>query len=129
MIPSLSSQITLTRIPKKYYQPEDVFELSRVTRYEKITTEIYDNEKMGSYHVAQEIAALIQERKRTNQNCVIGLTNGKTHVSLFNELVRLHETQGLSFKNVVFVNLFEFYPLHDTQKGCMGKLQDRKSVV
>jgi glucosamine-6-phosphate deaminase len=121
---NLSSQITLTRIPKKYYQPEDVFELSRVTRFEKIPTEIFDNESVGSVHVAHEIAKLIQEKKLIGEKCVIGLTNGKTHVGVFNELVRLHKTEKLSFRHVVFVNLFEFYPLPSPDKGCMGKLKD-----
>lgn len=121
---NLSSQITLTRIPKKYYQPEDVFELSRVTRFEKIPTEIFDNEAAGSVHVAHEIALLIKEKMLIGQKCVIGLTNGKTHVGVFNELVRLHKTENLSFKDVVFVNLFEFYPLPSANKGCMGKLKE-----
>jgi glucosamine-6-phosphate deaminase len=121
---NLSSQITLTRIPKKYYQPEDVFELSRVTRFEKIPTEIFDNESVGSVHVAHEIAKLIEEKKYSGENCVIGLTNGKTHVGVFNELVRLHKEEKLSFRNVIFVNLFEFYPLTNPMKGCLGKLNE-----
>ncbi|MFZ4582855.1 MAG: glucosamine-6-phosphate deaminase [Paludibacter sp.] len=121
---NLSSQITLTRIPKKYYQPEDVFELSRVTRFEKIPTEVFDNENIGSIHVAHEIALLIKEKELVGEKCVIGLTNGKTHVGVFNELVRLHKTEKLSFENVVFVNLFEFYPLTSPTKGCLGKLKE-----
>ena len=45
---NLSSKITMTRIPRRYYQPDDVFELSRVTRHEKIPTEIFDTEREGS---------------------------------------------------------------------------------
>jgi glucosamine-6-phosphate deaminase len=121
---NLSSQISLTRIPKRYYQPEDVFELSRVTRYEKISTEIFDNESIGAKIVASEIAVLIKEKASQNQNCVIGLTNGKTHVGIYAELVRLHKEESLSFKNVIFVNLFEFYPLSKTSKGCLSKLKE-----
>ena len=121
---NLSSQIRFTRIPRKYYQPEDVFELSRVTRFEKIPTEIFDNEIAGSNYVANEIATLIKEKQQNNEMCVIGLTNGKTHVSLFHELTRLHKQNGLSFKNVIFVNLFEFYPLSDPGKGSLGKLKE-----
>ena len=121
---NLSSQITLTRIPKKYYQPEDVFELSRVTRFEKIPTEVFDNENIGSIHVAHEIASLIKEKEIAHEKCVIGLTNGKTHVGVFNELVRLHKNENLSFEHVVFVNLFEFYPLASPTKGCLGKLKE-----
>lgn len=121
---NLSSHITLTRIPKKYYQPEDVFELSRVTRFEKISTEIFDNESVGAVHVANEIATLIIEKNKLGEKCIIGLTNGKTHVGIYAELVRLHKFEGLSFKNVIFVNLFEFYPLNKTSKGCLWKLKE-----
>lgn len=38
---NLSSKISMIRIPKRYYQPDDVFDLSRVTRFEKIPTEIF----------------------------------------------------------------------------------------
>jgi glucosamine-6-phosphate deaminase len=121
---NLSSHITLTRIPKKYFQPEDVFELSRVTRFEKIPAEIFDNEAAGAVQVANEIASLIIEKNKLNEKCVIGLTHGKTHVGIYAELVRLHKQEGLSFKNVVFVNLFEFYPLNKNAKGCLWKLKE-----
>ena len=121
---NLSSQITLTRVSKRYYQPDDVFELSRVTRYEKISTEIFENENSGAKHKAAEIANLISEKKERSENCVIGLTNGKTHVGIYAELVRLHKEEGLSFRNVVFVNLFEFYPLNKNSKGSLFKLNE-----
>ncbi len=121
---NLSSYITLTRVAKKYYQPEDVFELSRVTRFEKTPTEIFDNESIGAKYIANEIASLIIEKQKTNENCVIGLTNGKTHVGIYAELVRLHKEAGLSFKNVSFVNLFEFYPLSKNSKACLHKLKE-----
>ena len=35
---NLSSQITLTRIPLRYYRPENAFEHSVLTRLEKIPT-------------------------------------------------------------------------------------------
>ena len=34
----LSSQISLERIPKRYFKPENAFEESALTRYEKIET-------------------------------------------------------------------------------------------
>ncbi len=122
---NLSSKITLTRIPRRYYQPEDVFELSRVTRFEKIPTEIFDTEAVGAVRVATEIAELIQKKNDAGENCVIGLTHGKSHVGIYAELVRLHKEAGLSFRNVRFVNLFEFYPLSRTSKSCLLKLKEQ----
>jgi len=121
---NLSSQITLTRVSKRYYQPDDVFDLSRVTRYEKITTEIFENEKNGSIIIAEEIAELIKEKQSKGENCVLGFTNGKSTVGIYTELVRLHVEEKLSFKNVVVFNLFEYYPLNNTTQGCFLQLKE-----
>ena len=45
----LSSQITLTRIPQRYYRPENAFEHSVLTRLEKIQTNIYESTEEGSF--------------------------------------------------------------------------------
>lgn len=121
---NLSSQITLTHVPKRYYQPEDVFELSRVTRYEKVNTEIFDNERLGSIKIAAELASLIREKQANNENCVLGLTNGKSTLGIYSELVRLHKEEKLSFKNVIVFNLFEYYPLNTTTQGCFLQMKD-----
>jgi len=121
---NLSSQITLTRVPKRYYQPDDVFELSRVTRYEKTSTEIFDNERLGALNVANEIAALIKEKQATGEKCILGLTNGKSTVGIYAELARLHKEENLSFSNVIVFNLFEYYPLSGTTQGCFLQMKD-----
>jgi len=121
---NLSSQITLMRVPKRYYQPEDVFELSRVTRYEKINTEIFDHERKGAMVVAGEIATLIREKQTAGEKCILGLTNGKSTLGIYSELVRLHKKENLSFNNVVVFNLFEYYPLRVTTQGCFMQMKD-----
>ena len=45
---NLSSQITLTRIPLRYYRPENAFEHSVLTRLEKIPTNIYESAEVLS---------------------------------------------------------------------------------
>ena len=121
---NLSSQITLTRISKRYYQPDDVFELSRVTRFEKVATEIFENEKDGSLSIAEEIAELIKSKQATGENCILGLTNGKSTVGIYNELIRLHKAGALNFKNVIVFNLFEYYPLNNTTKSCLAQMHE-----
>lgn len=121
---NLSSEITLTHIPKRYYQPEDVFELSRVTRYEKINTEIFTNEKEGAESVAAEVAALIRLKQTEGQTCVLGLTSGKTTYGIYAALVRMHKEENLSFKNVVVFNLYEYYPLKKSTNGCNLQMKD-----
>ena len=114
----------MTRIPRRYYQPDDVFELSRVTRHEKIPTEIFDTEKEGSAKVAEEIAALIKTKQAANEQCVLGLTSGKSMVGIYSELVRLHKKENLSFNNVVVFLLFEYYPLTGKLQGSFGQLKN-----
>lgn len=61
--------------------------------------------------VASDIAQLIRSRADEGRNCVLGLATGSTPVSVYNELVRLHQQEGLSFRNVVTFNLDEYYPM------------------
>jgi len=112
------------RVPKRYFQPEDVFELSRVTRYEKINTEIFDNEREAALNVALEIAALIKEKQAANEKCILGLTNGKSTFGIYTELIRLYKEGNLSFSNVVVFNLFEYYPLKISTQGCFLQMKD-----
>ena len=61
--------------------------------------------------MAQEIAALIKEKAAAGKTCVLGLATGSTPIKLYQELVRLHKEEGLSFKNVVTFNLDEYFPI------------------
>lgn len=107
----LSSKITLERIPERYYRPVDAMDRIRQTQFEKIDTEIYDDEKQGSTQIAAEIAAVIKNKQAQNQNCVLGLSGGSSPLSVYEELVRLHKEERLSFNQVIVFNLTEFYPL------------------
>jgi glucosamine-6-phosphate deaminase len=83
----------------------------RVTYYEKIPTKIFDDAAAGSKHVAAEIAAKIRENNEQNETTVLGLATGSTPTQVYAELIRLHEEEGLSFKNVITFNLDEYYPM------------------
>ena len=67
--------------------------------------------------MAAEIAALIRQRAAEGKNVVLGLATGSTPVGVYNELVRLHQQEGLSFQNVITFNLDEYYPIarHELQ--------------
>ena len=80
-------------------------------RFEKVNTFIYDNAKNASIAIANDIAELIRFKQEEKQSCVLGLATGSTPISLYKELVRLHQEEGLSFKNVVAFNLDEYYPM------------------
>lgn len=42
---------------------------------------------------------------------MLGLATGSSPISVYQELVRMHKEEGLSFKNVVTFNLDEYYPM------------------
>lgn len=67
--------------------------------------------------VAAEIADLIRTRAEAGKQAVLGLATGSTPVGVYNELVRLHQEEGLSFANVVTFNLDEYFPMqpHELQ--------------
>ena len=79
--------------------------------FEKIPVAIYKNPTEGSNAVAAQIATLIKEKQAKNLPCVLGMATGTTPILLYKELVRLHKEEGLSFKNVVTINLDEYYPI------------------
>ncbi|HSO88101.1 MAG TPA: 6-phosphogluconolactonase, partial [Draconibacterium sp.] len=81
------------------------------TRFEKIHNVIFHDSNEASSIVAHEIAELIKEKARNNQKCVLGLATGSSPIMVYEELVRMHREDGLSFKNVVTFNLDEYYPM------------------
>src|SRR6056297_237862 len=83
----------------------------RLTYYEKVPTTIYNDSFSASHAVAKEIANLIKNRNKKNEKTVLGLATGSTPVKVYDELIKLHENDGLSFKNVITFNLDEYYPM------------------
>ncbi|MFV8327959.1 glucosamine-6-phosphate deaminase [Flavobacterium sp. ZS1P14] len=81
------------------------------TRFEKIHNVIFDSSQEASVLVAQEIANLIQRKEELNEPCVLGLATGSSPIKVYEELVRMHKEEGLSFANVVTFNLDEYYPM------------------
>ena len=81
------------------------------TRLEKIHNVIFDDSENASIIVAHEIANLIKLKALQNKKCVLGLATGSSPIDVYEELVRLHKKEGLSFKNVITFNLDEYYPM------------------
>ena len=78
---------------------------------ERIPCQVYQNAAEASRVVAQEIASLIRSRAADGRMCVLGLPTGSTPTGVYDELIRLHREEALSFKNVVTFNLDEYYPM------------------
>ena len=90
------------------YKPAGQFEL---TRFEKIHNVIFEFSHIASIVVAQEIADLIREKSKQNSHCVLGLATGSSPIKVYEELVRMHKDEELSFQNVISFNLDEYYPM------------------
>ncbi len=81
------------------------------TRCEKIHNVIFESSQEASLLVANEIANLIREKALMNKPCVLGLATGSSPIMVYEELVRMHKEDGLSFVNVITFNLDEYYPM------------------
>jgi glucosamine-6-phosphate deaminase len=82
-----------------------------LTRLEKIPTDIYESAEEGANHVAYEIAQLIRDKQKAGRFCVLALPGGNSPRNVYSALIRIHKEEGLSFRNVIIFNLYEYYPL------------------
>ena len=94
-----------------------------IHRYEKIRTNVYENEYRAVQYVADNIVRAI--RNYNEAHCsngvydetrpfVLGLTTGRTPLGLYSELVKRHKEGQISFRNVAVFSLDEFYPIRST---------------
>ena len=81
-------------------------------RVEHIPVTVYTSSAQASKAVAQEIAALIDLKAARGEKTVLGLATGSTPTGVYDELVRLHREEKLSFKNVITFNLDEYWPVN-----------------
>jgi len=75
------------------------------SRFEKIDIKVFESAEIASKAVAVEIAESIKRNKKI----VLGLATGSSPIGVYKELVRMHKSDGLSFKNVITFNLDEYY--------------------
>jgi glucosamine-6-phosphate deaminase len=98
-------------IPNKYYNPQNEFEYSLLTRREKLPVKIYKSEEEVSIYVCKEIVTTIKEKQALSNQLVIAIHSGYYLQSIYKELVRMHIEERLSFRNVILFNIYEYYPL------------------
>lgn len=82
---------------------------------EKIASRVFPRASQASVAAAQEIAESIRQRAREGRPCVLGLATGSSPVGIYDELVRMHREEGLSFANVITFSLDEYYPMRPDQ--------------
>ncbi len=78
---------------------------------ERIPASVFRSPSAASRSVALEIADLIRARAAEGRKAVLGLATGSTPTGVYEELIRLHCEEGLSFANVVTFNLDEYWPM------------------
>ena len=81
------------------------------TGRERIPVSVHPTSHAASRAVAAEIAALLREHAAQGRMAVLGLATGSTPQGVYEELVRLHREEALSFKNAVTFNLDEYWPM------------------
>ncbi len=81
------------------------------TRFEKIHNVIFSSAKEGSVKVAKEIRDLILDKQSKGEMCVLGLATGSSPIKVYEELIRIHKEESVSFQNVITFNLDEYYPM------------------
>ena len=113
---NLSSQIVLNKVAEEFYKPDTDVARSELTRMEKIPTDIFPTVDELTESLADSIEYVIKQKQAVNSTCVLGLGTGNSLTPVYNELVRRHEEGGLSFKNVIVFNAYEYFPL---QKGSL----------
>ena len=69
-------------------------------QFERIRTKVFQTSDEAVGVVAASVARLIRQRQEEGRNVVLGLATGSTPVKLYRELIRLHRSEGLSFRNV-----------------------------
>ena len=89
----------------KYQSPG----ITEETRFEKLHTVNFESSKEASVHIAREICDLVKTKQEKNKSCVIGFATGSSPLLVYQEIIKIHKTESLSFKNVVAFNLDEYY--------------------
>jgi glucosamine-6-phosphate deaminase len=67
------------------------------TRFEKIHNVLFKT-RQKPLLLLLEIADLIKAKQK-KENCVLGLATGSSPIMVYEELVRMHREEGLSFSN------------------------------
>ena len=76
--------------------------------YEKVNVEIFEDDMAASRQIADIIADQIHAC--TDRPFRLGLTTGRTPVSLYNILSQKYAAGEISFKNVEVISIDEYYP-------------------
>lgn len=102
---------------KKNVLGNDIFKYE-LRNPEKLPITIWNSSADASVHIAASIGLSIRQKQQEGENIVLGLATGSSPIKVYDELVRMHKEEGLSFANVITFNLDEYYPINpDSQQS------------
>ena len=97
---------------------------SEFRQFEHIDCDVFSNSQEASRWVAAHIADLIKAKATEGKACVLGLATGSTPVGVYDELIRLHREEDLSFQNVITFNLDEYFPMKPNELQSYVRFMD-----
>jgi len=103
-------------LPKDGGLIEERLPKSILHSYEKITTEIFEEAATASEQIAQIIIKAVADHTKAGlpRTFKLGLTTGKTPVSLYSLLTQGYIDGKISFDNVEIFSIDEYYPCEET---------------
>lgn len=107
---NLTSHIVLNKVSENLYHPKTAVERSELTRFEKIHTDIFPKSEDAVDNIADAIEREIKDKAQENKPCILALGTGQSLTPIYEELVRRHQYQGLSFRNVIVFNVYDYFP-------------------
>lgn len=120
----LSSHITLERVHKKYYRPENDFEEYNLARFEKLPVLIFEEARRAAQKIANEIVDEMVIKQQKGEQFVLGISGGASPSPVYEELVRQHRQHNISFNNLIIFITYEFYPVLDFAFSNLQMLKD-----
>ncbi|MDO5035954.1 MAG: 6-phosphogluconolactonase [Porphyromonas sp.] len=121
---NLSSQVALTHVEERLYRPLNAFEEQILTSKERIPTDIYPTKEEAAKVIVDNLSLEIRSHASEGEHYTIAISGGHSPIAVLQELVKRHKEEGLSFKNVHLIPMYEFYPLKDTSVGVLAELRE-----
>lgn len=85
---------------------------------------IYEETNKAAKKIANDIVKEMLKLKQTGKQFVLGISGGSSPLPVYEELVRQHREENLSFSNLVVFNTYEFYPVMDFAYSNLQMLKD-----
>ena len=112
----MTSLINLNKVSTKFYKPENDYERALLTRYERVQTQIVENQKEGAKQIADDIVERLKKKQKRNKKFVLTMPCGSAMREICDELVCRHKDGNVSFSNLVFFCQYELFPFRDDLK-------------